>query len=505
MKKRCLFICVFLFICVQLNVECQVCTRSVKKFVPVRKTFYRTYVATYKKANCWFRCTRTMIKSYIEHRDIIDSRRETVKYCCSGYIRNDTVSDKDIKCIPKCSTKCENGYCKEPGKCECNDGYLADLIIPHLCLPTCKPSCVHGTCIKPNVCKCNFGYELRDGICQPVCTEPCVNAVCGAPETCICHSGFRMLENNVCSPYCSSGCTNGKCISPETCSCQPGWRLTTPSTCEPICSRPCGNGTCTKPDTCDCYKGYEADLNGTSSVCVPECVNCGGVCVAPGVCVCHPPYIAAAVRDDGGECDCIYNCSDANKMCDRTICYIPTTTTSTTSISTTTTPTTIPSTTTEIDDTTIENLDISISTTETTEITDPNSISSTSNDNNRTELFDIIIENSTLYTSYVTIPGNIDVKFNITKEAIHKTSSLTLWMLIAIALTILNSMLIIIILFIKRKALYKYCKGDSYAVKAEVSTTEVSEQFDFNQIKFSSIMRKKQNEEREQEECNNKA
>ncbi|XP_031767274.2 uncharacterized protein LOC113522932 isoform X2 [Galleria mellonella] len=254
MKKRCLFICVFLFICVQLNVECQVCTRSVKKFVPVRKTFYRTYVATYKKANCWFRCTRTMIKSYIEHRDIIDSRRETVKYCCSGYIRNDTVSDKDIKCIPKCSTKCENGYCKEPGKCE----------------------------------------------------------------------------------------------------------------------------------------------------------------------------------------------------------Y-------------------------------------------------PNSISSTSNDNNRTELFDIIIENSTLYTSYVTIPGNIDVKFNITKEAIHKTSSLTLWMLIAIALTILNSMLIIIILFIKRKALYKYCKGDSYAVKAEVSTTEVSEQFDFNQIKFSSIMRKKQNEEREQEECNNKA
>ncbi|XP_059056831.1 delta-like protein 1 [Achroia grisella] len=366
-----------------------------------------------------------------------------------------------FKCKPKCLPACKNGYCESPGVCACNEGYSPDPSNPHTCLPICEPSCLHGTCIEPNTCKCDFGYELQDRQCQPVCSDPCENGVCEAPETCTCLNGFRMSENKICVPYCSKGCDKGICTNPETCSCEFGWNLKTPNSCEPMCSRPCGNGTCTRPDECDCSRGYKLDFDNTleTDMCIPNCGNCEGVCVAPGECVCDPPYTAKAVRDDGEECDCVSDCSIANKTCDRTICYIETTSPST-----------------ETDATSTEQ-----------EFTDADYTSSTNDDldYNTTEK-SVIVTTPTTNTNFL-----LSNAANTSKEI----GSWKLFGVIVGAVVLLCCMSIIIIVIIYRKHICRYMNGAVYVVDDNVGTDEVGDQFDFSRIEFSSILRNRQEEE----------
>lgn len=37
--------------------------------------------------------------------------------CCQGYVRNKN------RCVPVCSTPCENSKCTGPNFCTCNEGY----------------------------------------------------------------------------------------------------------------------------------------------------------------------------------------------------------------------------------------------------------------------------------------------------------------------------------------------------------------------------------------------
>lgn len=252
-----------------------------------------------------------------------------------------------IHCKPVCSPSCVNGYCKSPGACACNPGYLPDVFNTHICSALCIKGCDHGICITPNTCLCDSGYNLENGVCEPICSEPCLNGSCVAPETCQCLPGYNKSENNTCELSCSDYTESGECIITMTC--EPGWTKVYQGPmeiCEPVCSEPCSNGTCIAPDTCKCLNGYEKSANDlcepycsfgcvhgscispetcvcdpgwykmeSSGTCLAHCdFNCGnGSCVAPNICACHSGYVLD--KSEGKDASCVPICSDCEGTC----------------------------------------------------------------------------------------------------------------------------------------------------------------------------------------------
>ncbi|KAJ8733542.1 hypothetical protein PYW08_001840 [Mythimna loreyi] len=247
---------------------------------------------------------------------------EQINVCCEGYIEDESNSGNgsSIHCKPECSPACVNGYCKSPGVCACDPGYLPDEFETHTCSPLCTKGCEHGTCRAPNVCVCDPGYNLEEGVCKPICSEPCPNGICVAPETCQCLPGYKKTEYDLCEPFCASYTASGECII--TIICEPGWTNVikdSVETCEPVCSEPCANGTCVAPETCECLKGYEKTANDT---CEPYCFECvHGSCISPQTCVCDPGWYR---KESSGTClpHCDYNCGNGTCVAPNTCeCY----------------------------------------------------------------------------------------------------------------------------------------------------------------------------------------
>ncbi|XP_075971263.1 uncharacterized protein LOC142973457 [Anticarsia gemmatalis] len=271
------------------------------------ETYLYTYLEAYEKTNCLFWCTDTRVATAVGTRSVKKPMAEQIHVCCEGYIEEESNGGNGIHCKPHCTPPCVNSYCKSPGVCACNSGYIPDVLEPHKCVPLCLKGCDHGTCIAPNICDCDEGYQSLAGVCVPVCSDPCTNGSCVAPETCQCLPGYKRSDNGTCEPYCSSYTANGECIN--TITCEPGWvKVTKDSieTCEPVCTEPCVNGTCIAPETCDCSIGYIKSSLG----CQPYCSYCFyGSCIGPETCVCNPGWFK---KELNGDClpHCDHSCGN---------------------------------------------------------------------------------------------------------------------------------------------------------------------------------------------------
>ncbi|XP_047022711.1 protein draper-like [Helicoverpa zea] len=273
----------------------QVCVETQMRYRDVPETYNYTYLEAYEKSFCLFWCTDTRVATAVGTRTVRKLVPEQVNVCCEGYIQDETTDNNSIHCKPYCSPSCINGYCKSPGVCTCDLGYMPDIFDPHNCSALCIKGCDHGTCTSPNTCECDQGYELINDVCEPICSDPCENGACVAPETCQCIPGYKKSEYNICEPYCSGYTAIGECI--VTITCEPGWEKVfngQMEVCEPYCSKPCENSTCVAPDTCECLHGYEKsfyEIRSLDHICQPICSGCEhGTCISPQMCVCDPGW-----------------------------------------------------------------------------------------------------------------------------------------------------------------------------------------------------------------------
>ncbi|XP_026729703.1 von Willebrand factor D and EGF domain-containing protein-like isoform X2 [Trichoplusia ni] len=263
----------------------------------------------YEKDFCLFWCTDTRVATAIGTRNVKKLFPKQINVCCEGYVTDDEIVGNGLHCKPYCTPTCSNGYCKSPGVCACNPGYVPDMFDPYNCIPLCIKGCDHGTCVAPNTCSCNSGYNLVNDICEPVCDEPCYNGTCIAPNTCQCYPGYKMSDNKTCEPYCSSYTASGECVI--TLTCVPGWTKVIKGAvevCEPLCTELCENGICIEPDKCECLKGYvKIASNRCDPVCSSGCLH--GSCIGPETCVCDPGWYR---KESSGACQahCDYKCGN---------------------------------------------------------------------------------------------------------------------------------------------------------------------------------------------------
>ncbi|XP_043949942.1 multiple epidermal growth factor-like domains protein 10 isoform X2 [Drosophila biarmipes] len=187
--------------------------------------------------------------------------------CNPGYVM------KDNRCEPHCEEDCSDyGHCVAPNKCECYPGHEKSTV-DMKCAPKCTNGCPNGFCFSPEKCVCNNGYLMGpNNTCEPQCSLNCVHGQCTHPEACTCDTGYRFKENSahVCEAICESGCKNGDCMAPNICICHEGYEPSdiNPSTsvCKPQCAEGCEFGECVAPHECKCWPGYEK-VNG---VCRPQ-------------------------------------------------------------------------------------------------------------------------------------------------------------------------------------------------------------------------------------------
>lgn len=154
--------------------------------------------------------------------------------CCEGYKRYK--HDRQY-CVPKCSNKCQNGFCVAPNVCICFTDHVRNL--DNECVTTCPIGCLNGHCHMNGTCTCNPGYTLDPNkkFCGPVCSKGCgVNANCTAPEQCSCLPGYQLNTTTGCEPLCIPNCGNGTCIEPNVCRCNAGFVLKD-KTCQANCPR----------------------------------------------------------------------------------------------------------------------------------------------------------------------------------------------------------------------------------------------------------------------------
>ncbi|XP_044251146.1 wnt inhibitory factor 1 isoform X2 [Drosophila takahashii] len=102
-------------------------------------------------------------------------------------------------------------------------------------------------------------------------------------------------------------CENGFCESRYKCHCREGYHYNVNTTsCLPVCIDNCGqgNGVCIAPGVCRCFEGYEAH----GADCRPKCQrSCGkfGRCVAPEICGCGQ----GQQHCRNGSCDDVEHCT----------------------------------------------------------------------------------------------------------------------------------------------------------------------------------------------------
>ncbi|XP_038107568.1 fibrillin-1 isoform X1 [Culex quinquefasciatus] len=230
--------------------------------------------------------------------------------CCQGYVRHKN------RCVPVCTTPCENSKCTGPNFCTCNEGY--ERLSDFRCIPHCE-GCDNGFCIRPGYCQCSTGYYHADnGSCLAECGN-CRDGYCVEPNVCQCREGYRLggtEDEKVCEPICEQTCGTGRCTAPNVCTCDEGFVVNDVGGCEPeappttipepcadgyergdggcvpVCGEVCENGECSGPDQCECYAGFSNENSTSYHLCKPVCANgCGnGDCIAPGNCVCHKGY-----------------------------------------------------------------------------------------------------------------------------------------------------------------------------------------------------------------------
>lgn len=99
-------------------------------------------------------------------------------------------------CLSICNSGCPNGFCSTPGVCKCNvgftlnttsqvchpncqNGYKLDLNL-NRCLPECSTPCDNGFCSAPETCECNEKYQKNtDKKCVPTFKDGCSNGTIG--------------------------------------------------------------------------------------------------------------------------------------------------------------------------------------------------------------------------------------------------------------------------------------------------------------------------------------
>ncbi|KAF9802650.1 hypothetical protein SFRURICE_011661 [Spodoptera frugiperda] len=299
----------------------QICVETKLSYRDVPETYTYTYMEAYEKSDCLFWCTDTRVATAVGTRIVRKLMPEQVHVCCEGYIRKDDNNETSINCEPYCSPPCVNGYCKSPGVCACNAGYLPDMFASHNCSPLCIRPCDHGMCVAPNTCECDEGYNLVNEVCEPICSKPCHNGTCVAPQTCQCLPGYKKFENDTCEPFCSNNNETGDCINSVIC--EPGWSKVMRNSieiCEPTCTSPCNNGTCVAPDICECFEGYEKTGDDT---CMPHCSWCvHGTCIGPQICLCDPGWYK---KELNGNClpHCDYKCGNGTCVAPNTCECLP--------------------------------------------------------------------------------------------------------------------------------------------------------------------------------------
>lgn len=160
------------------------------------------------------------------------------------------------QCNPVCNG-CEDGRCRFPNLCECDDGYRWDAS-EFKCIPICTKNCTNGKCIAPNNCSCNENYYFNETL------DACEHH---------CQHGYRFSSDafDVCVPICEPNCHNAKCVAPNECECNDaGYEKSVTSTngtasahvCCPLCdsTADCTDGECIPSEgICDCFPPHQQD------------------------------------------------------------------------------------------------------------------------------------------------------------------------------------------------------------------------------------------------------
>ncbi|XP_041970680.1 uncharacterized protein LOC121727070 [Aricia agestis] len=360
--------------------------------------------------------------------------------------------EPDALCEPICTQDCGHGTCVAPDTCECFEHYIKSE--NGTCVPFCTSGCPHGSCVGPENCTCDNGWLKTepDGVCEPVCENGCEHGTCVSPNECQCSPYYNKSDDGLCVPYCSSGCPHGSCVAPEICECDEGWSINGIE-CKPVCDPACGNGTCMATNICLCYPGYDNTTDTNSSfqandVCMPKCHNCDGKCVAPDQCVCDSPLVAVSVALDGTPCDCFEYCWDGTKLCDRTICVEGSTTTDITDYSE--------------DFSSTYNIDV------------------TFGDDVATGLSDLDDESTESFTNDTT---------NVASMTISQHIGIPEWIYI-IAAVALISIIALVILVVKRKAISSYFDKGDYHVKGN-KEEETNETLSKEGVQYSDLLKNK--------------
>lgn len=140
-------------------------------------------------------------------------------------------------CEPECPESCKSskGFCRVTNVCSCQTGFKLKEPERDSCVPACHGDCNNnGICKKPYECECNEGYAIKiltfnfdndimNTTCVPVCDNGCVNGRCLSPGQCVCNAGFVKDIKGVCQ-FCPKNCLHGVC-DPSTlqCNCDFGY------------------------------------------------------------------------------------------------------------------------------------------------------------------------------------------------------------------------------------------------------------------------------------------
>jgi len=233
-------------------------------------------------------------KACTSHGTCVEGDPETC--CCeTGWVGE--FCETELACVPTCV----NGNCVWhidsffDVYCDCQEGWQGEFCN----VPKCPDDCSsHGSCVGPNTCSCDAGWTEASHCAMWECAPSCQNGgVCTGPNECACLPGWEgpTCEVDQCSTF---GCVFGTCVGENECLCQEGYFG--PSCNEAECDPCCKNGVCIG-GVCSCEFGWEGPDCGTP-ICGGDGCNGHGICTAPDLCSCDPPYEGSLCQYERNTC-----------------------------------------------------------------------------------------------------------------------------------------------------------------------------------------------------------
>ncbi len=243
----------------------------------------------------------------------------------------------EAPCQPDCSGKeCGDDGCG--GDCgTCEEGL--ECTVAGICEAPCLPECMGKECgddgCGGSCGTCDEGQQCADYLCVDVCVPDCEGKECGddgcggdcgqCDEALECFDGLCGPTPGECGDgFCHYGlgeqCENcaADCDCPTNYACQPGGVCVI----EPLYDPGCAVHTTPACDQCPCeacvcqLDPYCCTVKWDAR-CVEECVECGTLCVPPGICgnmVCEPGH-----NEDCDSCPVDCGCIDG-LICDEGEC-----------------------------------------------------------------------------------------------------------------------------------------------------------------------------------------